>query len=81
MPDQDVVAHLDVSAGEHDDAELRGDAEHDAADDVPDADLGRTSAVGFDGQEDVLGGQGQGGNGGPEKRPLDGEVVQDALMP
>ena len=46
VPGQHVVVDEDAAAGEQDDAELGGDAEDDAADDVADADLRRAPRAG-----------------------------------
>src|SRR4029078_11339871 len=54
VPLQDARADRDLAAGEHDDPELPGDREDEAADDVADADLGHASADRLHGEEQVL---------------------------
>jgi hypothetical protein len=78
VPGEHVVVH-DDAAGEQDDAKFPGHAEDDAADDVPDPDLGRTLAGRADGQEYVLEGEHEGGDGGAEQGALDPVVLEDSF--
>ena len=64
-------------ADEDDDPELGGDREHEAADDVADADLGHALLDRPDGEEEILDRQHRGDDGGAEHRAFDVVALED----